>query len=80
VRIGSWVKSLRLVAVDPRDFKHRRIGYQLISCGGDVTFLRVGSRRALDECRRALSDWRARQIATRAYRIEMNEPMIVKGA
>ncbi len=46
-------KSCGLPVADPGELREAlELGYRLISCGGDVGFLRTGSRRGLEESRR----------------------------
>jgi 2-keto-3-deoxy-L-rhamnonate aldolase RhmA len=51
-------KYCGLPVADPIDLRAAvTLGYQLISCGADVAFLRTGARRALEDSRKALDSF-----------------------
>jgi 2-dehydro-3-deoxyglucarate aldolase/4-hydroxy-2-oxoheptanedioate aldolase len=51
-------KRCGLPVADPIDLRAAlTLGYQLISCGADVGFLRNGARRALEDSRKALDSF-----------------------
>ena len=64
---GKWCGQPALAAEDLRTAIE--LGYQLISCGGDVSFVRAGARETLAESRRVMEASRANQ----SFKVEENK-------